>query len=119
MSTKVNIKDNFVKALNYHISVSRKTKKEIADAIGVPPTTFSSWSNGKHLPDMEKLQALADYLGAPVAQFYDFNAITKTPDPLLEELVQLYPELSNEDKLLVRSLILRIRKLYGTCNSRD
>lgn len=112
MSTKTNIKDNFVKALNYHISVSGKTKKEIADAIGVPPTTFSSWCNGKHLPDMEKLQALADYLKASVSQFFDFTAIIEKPDPLLEELIRVYPELANEDKLIIRSLILRILKLY-------
>lgn len=116
MSTKNNIKDNFVKALSYHISVSGKTKKEIADAIGVPPTTFSSWSNGKHLPDMEKLQALADYLGAPVSHFYDFTDITKKPDPLLDELVQLYPDLPNEDKLLIRALVLRIKALQNAVN---
>ena len=68
MSGKSDLTDNFVKALNYYITVSGKTKKEIADAIGVPPTTFSSWSNGKHLPDMDRLQALSSYLKAPVSQ---------------------------------------------------
>lgn len=112
MSPKNSIKDNFVKALSYHISISGKTKKEIADALGVPPTTFSSWSNGKHLPDMEKLQALADYLEVPVTHFYDFTAVVEKTDPLLEELIQVYPVLDNEDKLIIRSLILRILKLY-------
>lgn len=112
MATKSPLTDNFVKALNYYISVSSKSKKEIADAINVPPTTFSSWSNGKHLPDMEKLQALADYLGAPISHFYDFTAIVEKPDPLLEELIQLYPQLSNEDRLLVRSVAVRILQLY-------
>lgn len=49
MSAKSPLTDNFVKALSYYISISGKTKKEIADALGVPATTFSSWSNGKHL----------------------------------------------------------------------
>lgn len=104
--------ENFVRALRYYISVSGKTKKEIADALGVPPTTFSSWSNGKHLPDMEKLQALATYLKAPVSQFYNFTAITEKPDPLLNELLQAYPQLDNEDKLIIRSLVNRVLKLY-------
>lgn len=116
MSTKSPLTDNFVRALSYYISVSGKTKKEIADAIGVPPTTFSSWSNGKHLPDMEKLQSLADYLGVPISQFYDFTAIVEKPDPLLEELIQVYPQLSNEDKLLVRAVAVRILQLYGGNN---
>lgn len=107
-----NLTENFVRALRYYISLSGKTKKEIADAIGVPPTTFSSWCNGKHLPDMEKLQALAEYFGAPISQFYSFTSVIEKPDPLLDELMQAYPQLNNEDKLMVRSLILRVLKLY-------
>lgn len=114
MSNKSPLTDNFVRALNYYITLSGKSKKEIADAIGVPPTTFSSWSNGKHLPDMDRLQSLADYLKAPISQFYDFTALSeKAPDPLLDELIQTYNQLSNEDKLLVRAVAVRMLQLYG------
>ena len=112
MDRNSDLTENFVRALRYYISVSGKTKKEIAEAIGIPPTTFSSWSNGKHLPDMEKLQALAGYLKAPVSQFYNFTIITEKPDPLLNELLQAYPQLDNEDKLIIRSLVNRVIKLY-------
>lgn len=112
MDKTSDLTENFVRALRYYISVSGKTKKEIAEAIGVPPTTFSSWSNGKHLPDMEKLQALATYLKAPVSQFYNFTTVTEKPDPLLKELLQAYPQLDNEDKLIIRSLINRVLNLY-------
>jgi transcriptional regulator with XRE-family HTH domain len=113
MSTKSTLTDNFTRALNYYISASGKTKKEIADAIKVPPTTFSSWTTGRHLPDMEKLQALSEYLGAPISQFYEFTVIVEKQDPLLEEIMQLFPQLSNEDKLLVRAVAVRILQLYG------
>lgn len=113
MSTNTSLQDNFVKALNYYISVSGKTKKEIADAIGVPPTTFSSWSNGKHLPDMDKLQTLSNYLKAPITQFFNFTALTDTPDPLLQELSEIYKQLPNEDKLLVRAVALRMLQLHN------
>ena len=112
MDKTSNLTENFVRALRYYISLSGKTKKEIADAIGVPPTTFSSWCNGKHLPDMEKLQALSNYLKAPISQFYNFTSVIEKPDPLLNELQQAYPQLANEDKLMIRSLILRVLKLY-------
>ena len=72
MSAKSPLTDNFVKALSYYISISGKTKKEIADALGVPATTFSSWSNGKHLPDMDNLQSIADYLEL---QFHSFTTL--------------------------------------------
>lgn len=114
MSTGSPLTDNFVKALSYYISVSGKTKKEIADALGVPATTFSSWSNGKHLPDMDNLQKIADYLGVPISQFYSFTALSEPkPDPLLEELIEVYKQLSNEDKLLVRGVALRLLQLYS------
>ena len=111
MSSNTSLVSNFVKALTYYQSVSGKTKKEIAEAIGVPPTTFSSWSNGKHLPDMDKLQTLSNYLQAPIEQFFDFTAISKAPDPLVEEMVGVYSKLSNEDKLLVRAIALRLQAL--------
>ena len=114
MSVKSPLTDNFVKALSYYISVAGKTKKEIAEAIGVPATTFSSWSNGKHLPDMDNLQHLADYLGAPITQFYNFTALSDNPpDPLLQELTKVYSQLSNEDKLIVRAVAIRMLQLYG------
>lgn len=113
MSVNPSLTSNFVKALTYYQSVSGKTKKEIADAIGVPPTTYSSWSNGKHLPDMDKLQTLSDYLKAPIDQFFDFTAISNTPDPLLQEMVEIYSKLPNEDKLILRTVALRMLQLNG------
>ena len=113
MSTNPALMGNFVRALTYYQSVSGKSKKDIAEAIGVPPTTYSSWSNGKHLPDMDKLQTLSYYLKAPIDQFFDFTAISKAPDPLVEEMIEIYSKLPNEDKLLVRSVALRLQTLQG------
>lgn len=112
MSNPTPLTSNFVKALNYYIVTSGKTKKEIAEAIGVPPTTFSSWSNGKHLPDMDKLQTLANYLQAPITQFFEFNAHPDTIDPIEKELTEIYKQLPNEDKLLIRATALRLLQLH-------
>lgn len=106
------ILDNFTKALNYYISVSGKTKREVAIAIQVPPTTFSSWCNGKHLPDMDKLQVLSSYFKVPITQFFEFTLSATPPDPLLQELAEIYTQLPNEDKLLVRAVALRLLQLH-------
>lgn len=110
MSVSPPLLHNFVKALNYYQHLSGKTKKEISEAIGVPPTTYSSWSNGKHLPDMDKLQRLADYLHAPVDQFFTFTAISTPPDPILQDMMDIFSKLSSEEKLLVRAITLKIIK---------
>lgn len=114
MSTNTQLMDNFVKALTYYQTLSGKTKKEIAEAIGVPPTTYSSWSNGKHLPDMGKLQSLADYLQVSIEEFFNFTAIAKAPDPLVQEMSELYSKLPSEDKLLVRSVVNRLLQTKNT-----
>ena len=114
--------ENFTKALNYYIAVSGKSKKEIAVAINVPPTTFSSWCNGKHLPDMDKLQILSHYLGAPITQFFDFS-LDSIPDKevlflhnklntdkALVQFLKLFFQLSEDDRHLVTLLTYKILK---------
>ena len=51
----------FAKNLNFYLYESKKTQKEVADAIGVSPQTFNTWCQGIALPRMGKVQALADY----------------------------------------------------------
>lgn len=56
-------KSVFAKNLNRYLSLSGKTQKEVADDIGVIPSTFNTWCQGIALPRMGKVQALADYFG--------------------------------------------------------
>lgn len=51
----------FAKNLNKYLSASGKTQREVAEAIGVIPSTFNTWCQGIALPRMGKVQALADY----------------------------------------------------------
>ena len=51
----------FTKNLNRYLAYSGKTQKEIADAIGVSPQTFNTWTQGIALPRMGKVQLLAEY----------------------------------------------------------
>lgn len=108
MNIHTSLSDNFVKALSYYRTVAGKKNREIASAIGVPETTFSSWSKGTHLPNMEKLQKLADYLNAPISQFFSFS-IPKE-DQALQELIAVASELPDEDKNLLRIVALKIKK---------
>ncbi len=53
----------FSRNLNRYLELSKKTQKEVADAIGVSPQTFNTWCQGIALPRMGKVQLLADYFG--------------------------------------------------------
>lgn len=108
LSINPSLVDNFVKALDYYRTVAGKKNREIASAIGVPETTFSSWSNGTHLPNMDKLQTLAKYLNAPIEQFFHFKLPQE--DPLLKDLTDSITELSDEDKKILKIVADRMRK---------
>lgn len=53
----------FAKNLNKYLSIHNLQQKEVADKIGVIPTTFNSWCTGQSMPRMGKVQALADFFG--------------------------------------------------------
>lgn len=41
---------------------------ELAKVLEVPPTTVNGWMRGAHLPDIEKLMEICDYLEMPVGE---------------------------------------------------
>lgn len=53
----------FAYNLNHYVNISKKSQKEISDAIGVLPQTFNTWCQGIAFPRMGKIQLLADYFG--------------------------------------------------------
>lgn len=56
-------KEIFAKNLNYYIEKSGKTKKELAEIVGVAPSTFNEWTKGKKYPRIDKIEILANYFG--------------------------------------------------------
>lgn len=51
----------FIENMKYYINISKKSQKEIAEAIDVPESTFSTWMKGKAIPRMGKIEMLANY----------------------------------------------------------
>lgn len=113
---------NFSLAFNYYKTLRKTTVKEISDALQLPPTTVSSWNTGRHLPDMGRLQKLANYLNAPLEQFFEFSP-EKIPEKELVELhnkidtdkefarfLKIFLQLSDENKHLLTILALKIKE---------
>lgn len=55
-------------AKNLHKAVSERGIKqvELAGVLNVPATTVNGWMRGAHLPDIEKLMEICEYLDIPV-----------------------------------------------------
>lgn len=121
MSDKSPLQESFSMAMSYFKTLRGKNNKDIADALGLPPTTVSSWNTGRHLPDMDRLQRLANYLDAPLDQFFSFS-LDKIPDKELSDLhnrldtdkelaqfLKIFLRLSDEDKHLLTMLAFKIK----------
>jgi len=56
-------KETFAKNLSYYIDKHGKEQKEIAEIVGVAPSTFNAWVKAKKYPRMDKVELLANYFG--------------------------------------------------------
>ena len=122
MPNKAPLNESFSRAMAYYKALRDKNNKDIATALDIPPTTISAWNTGRHLPDMERLQRLASYLNAPIEHFFSFSTESLPNQELLDlyqrldtdkDLVQflkVFTQLSDEDRHLLATLALKIRK---------
>ena len=56
-------KNIFASNLNRYMKQKNKSRREVADAIGVSYYTFTSWVTGKKYPRMDKVEMLAEFFG--------------------------------------------------------
>ncbi len=56
-------KEVFSKNLKYYMSLNGKTQVDIINELGYDKSAVSTWCNGSRLPRMDKVDALAKYLG--------------------------------------------------------
>lgn len=51
----------FAKNLNRYIALNQKQQIDVAKDLGINPTTLSMWCTGNSMPNVGKIQKLADY----------------------------------------------------------
>ena len=56
-------KEIFAKNLAHYLQRSGRDQKEVAEEIGVAPSTFNEWMKAKKYPRMDKIEMLANYFG--------------------------------------------------------
>lgn len=74
----------FINNMKHYLNMTRKSQKEVADAIGVPVSTFSTWMVGKALPRMGKIQLLADYFNCKITDLIEEHE-AKEPELVLSD----------------------------------
>lgn len=56
-------KDVFAKNLTRYLDRFGKSQREMAEIIGVSPSTFNDWAKGRKYPRIDKIEMLANYFG--------------------------------------------------------
>ena len=56
-------KEIFAKNLAYYLARSGRDQKEVAETLGVAPSTFNEWMKAKKYPRIDKIEMLANYFG--------------------------------------------------------
>lgn len=91
MTSKGN-KAIFAKNLSYYIEKSGKSKKELAEIVGVAPSTFNEWTKGKKYPRIDKVEILANYF-----------KILKSD--LIEEKTEEYKQMHKKNDILSDAIV--------------
>lgn len=61
--TNLGNKEIFAKNLAYYLEQSGRDQREVADIVGVAPSTFNEWMKAKKYPRIDKIEILANYFG--------------------------------------------------------
>ena len=56
-------KEVFARNLSYYLRRCGRDQKEVAEVVGVAPSTFNEWVKAKKYPRIDKIEILANYFG--------------------------------------------------------
>lgn len=83
-------KDILARNLRNLILKSGKDRKEVADSLGFPYSTFTDWINGKKYPRIDRIEKIAEYFQVPKSYLIeDFEEKQRDNDTLADIIVQL------------------------------
>lgn len=117
MMTDSEQKRIFSKNLRYYIDYNGKQQKEVAEDLGVNPSTLNMWCKGNSIPGMGKIQRIADYFGIGKSDLVDdkldsdpyFDAMLLNDLETLE-LIKKYYKLPKADKNMIQDMVEHLYK---------
>ena len=111
-------KEVFARNLSYYLRMRGVDQKEVAEVVGVAPSTFNEWVKGKKYPRIDKIELLANYFGILKSDLIEDKDEKKSPEePKLSEgermLVELFRLVPQEKQDMVLEMIRVALKTKG------
>ena len=66
-------KEIFAKNLAYYLERSGRDQKEVAEVVGVAPSTFNEWMRAKKYPRIDKIEFMANFFGINKSDLIENN----------------------------------------------
>ena len=103
-------KEVFARNLSYYLKLCGRDQKEVAEIVGVAPSTFNEWVKGKKYPRIDKIEILANFFGILKSDLIEDKALKSPPEePKLSEgermLLDLFRRVPEEQQQLVLQMI--------------
>jgi transcriptional regulator with XRE-family HTH domain len=111
-------KETFAKNLSYYLQRCGRDQKEVAEVVGVAPSTFNEWVKAKKYPRIDKIEILANYFGILKSDLIEEKGEKKSPEePRLTEgekmLLDLFRLVPEENKKMIVEMIRAALKTKG------
>lgn len=103
-------KETFAKNLSYYLDRCGRDQKEVAEIVGVAPSTFNEWVKAKKYPRIDKIEILANYFGILKSDLIEEKKQKSPPEePKLSEgekiMLDLFRRVPTEQQQLVLQMI--------------
>ena len=103
-------KEVFAKNLSMYMERYAKSQRELAEIVGVAPSTFSEWINARKYPRIDKIELLANYFGILKSDLIEDKEEKNSPDKLqLTEgekvILDLFRRVPEDQQQLVLQMI--------------
>ncbi len=100
----------FAKNLAHYLERSGRDQKEVAEAVGVAPSTFNEWMRAKKYPRIDKIEMLANYFGVLKSDLIEEPVGNNSPsEPQLTEgekvLLDLFRRVPEDKQQMVLQMI--------------
>ena len=105
----VHSKEVFAENLTFYIKKHEIDQKDIAEAIGVAPSTFNAYVKAKKYPRIDKIEKIAEYFGISKSDLIEEHKAAKSITQSItndeQRLLELYRKVSEKQQKMVVDII--------------
>lgn len=98
-------KNIFAANLAYYMDKKQVDRYQLCEALDFKYSTLCEWLSAKKYPRIDKIEKLANYFEIPKSALIEKSSEPPARDPLDEKILQLFSQLTPEERREVLGLI--------------